>query len=344
MKKDIKSMLPEELAEYFKSIGERNYRAGQVFRWLHSGAKDFREMTNLPEMLRERLDEGFFITVPVILEKQISEQDGTIKHLWRMDDGNTVESVVMEYEHGHTVCISTQVGCRMGCVFCASALGGLARNLTASEMLDQILFTQMDIGIRLSNVVLMGIGEPLDNFDNVVRFLSIINHPSGMNVGARHITLSTCGIIENIDKLAEYGIQLSLAVSLHAPDDETRSRLMPINRKTGVDELFRACGRYFKSTGRRISYEYALIDGVNDTQGHAELLAGKIIATGSHLNLLLLSDVPESRINASTPENLKAFTGILKTNGVPFTIRRKLGSDIDASCGQLRRREVSARD
>ena len=344
MKRDIKSMLPEELSEYFASIGERGYRVGQVFSWLHSGAAAFAEMTNLPAGLREGLDREFFITVPEMLEKQVSKLDGTTKHLWRLGDGNTVESVVMEYEHGLTVCISTQVGCRMGCIFCASALGGLARNLTAAEMLDQVLFSQIEVGRRLSNVVLMGIGEPLDNFDNVVRFLALVNHPSGINIGARHITLSTCGIIENIDKLAKCGIQLSLAVSLHAPDDETRSRLMPINKKAGVDELIRACDRYYESTGRRISYEYALMAGANDTRRHAEMLAGRIKATGSHLNLILWNDVPECLVSASPPDALKAFTGVLRNKGINFTIRRKLGSDIDASCGQLRRRCALSRE
>ena len=342
MKKDIKSMLPAELAEYFVSIGERDFRAGQVFRWLHGGAKGFSEMTNLPEALRLKLDEDFFITAPKMLEKQVSEADGTAKYLWELADGNSVESVVMKYEHGLTVCISTQVGCRMGCVFCASTIGGLIRNLTASEMLDQVLYSQMDVGSRLSNVVLMGIGEPLDNYDNVIKFLTLINHPSGMNIGARHITLSTCGIIENIDKLAECEIQLSLVASLNAPDDETRSRLMPINKKTGVDELFGACDRYFKSTGRRISYEYALINGINDTRSHAESLSERLKGSGSHLNLIIWNNVPECAINASTPERVKAFTNILKQNKINFTIRRKLGGDIDASCGQLRRRFYGA--
>ena len=329
-------MLPSELTEHFLSLGDRPFRAEQVFRWLHSGAADFSGMTNLPEVLRVKLDDEFYITVPEILEKQVSKLDGTIKYLWKMHDGNTVESVLMEYEHGFTVCISTQVGCRMGCVFCASAIGGLARNLKPSEMLDQVMFSQFDQKNRVSNIVLMGIGEPLDNFENVARFLSLITHPLGINIGARHITLSTCGIAENIDKLAEYDIQLSLAISLHAPDDETRSRLMPINNKYGVDSLMQACRRYFQATGRRISYEYALIDGVNDTTRHAALLAEKLKNSGSHLNLILLNNVHECDFRASPPENVKAFTTLLKRKGVNFTVRRKLGADIDASCGQLR--------
>ena len=342
MKKDIKSMLPDELAEYFESIGERAFRGEQVFRWLHSGATAFSEMTNLPEKLRVRLDDEFIITLPEIVEKQVSQLDGTIKYLWEMSDGNTVESVLMEYEHGYSCCISTQVGCRMNCAFCASAIGGLVRNLTASEMLDQVLFSQIDAGLRISNVVLMGIGEPLDNFDNVLRFLLLLTHTSGINIGARRITLSTCGIIENIDKLAVHDIQLSLAVSLHATDDETRSRLMPVNKSISIYELLQACDRYYKATGRRISYEYAMIDGVNDTPRHAEMLSRMLKDTSSHINLIRLNDVPERSFRASPPERVKAFSDILKQKGVNFTIRRKLGGDIDASCGQLRRRSVPA--
>jgi len=340
IKQDIKSMLLSELAEYFEAIGERTYRAGQIFQWLHYGVKDFGEMTNLPLILRKKLDDEFYVTVPVLAEKQISKQDGTIKYLWRLSDGSAIESVVMEYAHGNTVCVSTQVGCRMGCAFCASAHGGLVRNLTASEILDQVLFSQVDSGKRISNVVLMGIGEPLDNFDNVIRFLMLITHSSGMNIGARHISVSTCGITENIDKLAAHDIQLTLTISLHAPDDETRTRLMPVNRATGVDKLFEVCGRYFLATGRRVSYEYAMIDGVNDTRRHAAMLAGRLKNTGSHLNLIILSNVAESTLHASSPERVKAFTGLLMQEGVNFTIRRSLGGDIDASCGQLRRRAL----
>jgi len=339
-KRDIKSMLPSELAEYFEATGERTYRAGQVFQWLHHGAKCFEAMTNLPESLRKKLDEEFHITVPELAEKQISKQDGTIKYLWRMLDGSAIESVIMEYTHGNTVCVSTQVGCKMGCAFCASAYGGLVRNLTASEILDQVLFTQADSGKRISNVVLMGIGEPLDNFDNVIRFIMLITHPSGINIGARHISVSTCGITENIDKLADHDIQLTLTISLHAPDNETRTRLMPINRATGVDKLFEVCGRYFLKTGRRVSYEYALIDGVNDSRRHAAMLAGRLKNTGSHLNLIILSSVAESTLHASSPDRVKEFIRLLKQEGVNFTIRRSLGGDIDASCGQLRRRAL----
>jgi len=344
LKIDIKSMLLPELKEIFETAGERSFRAGQVFSWLHKGVRAFAEMTDLPEKLRERLDSEFEITSPDLVEKLESKLDGTIKYLWAMADGAVIESVVMEYAHGNTACISTQVGCRMGCSFCASALGGLNRNLTASEMLDQVMFSGIESGKRISNIVLMGIGEPLDNFDNTVRFLELVSHPSGMNIGARHISISTCGIIDNIDKLAEYDVQSTLSVSLHAPDDETRSLLMPINRDTGVDRLLVACSRYFKKTGRRISYEYAMIDGINDTRQQAELLAGKLKKTGSHLNLIVLSDVPERNFRGSGSERVKAFTTVLKQQGINYTIRRSLGGDIRASCGQLRGKQLKKHD
>jgi len=340
-KADIKSMLPQELKTYFESAGEKPYRADQTFLWLRSGITDFSEMKNLPEKLRKKLDDEFYISVPVMAAKQISSADGTIKYLWQMDDGACIESVVMEYAHGNTICISSQVGCRMGCVFCASTIGGLERNLTASEMENQVVFSQAESGKKISNIVLMGIGEPLDNFENVMRFIQIINHPSGMNIGARHISLSTCGIIENIDKIAEYGIQFTVTVSLHAPDDETRSYLMPVNRTSGVDVLCSACERYFRKTGRRVSFEYAMIDGVNDTVYHAGLLSRRLENTGSHVNIIILNNVPERCFKASSPERVKAFTGVLKSRGINFTIRRRLGGDIEASCGQLRRSSLS---
>ena len=337
-KRDIKSMLLPELQDYFESAGERAFRAEQVFKWLHNGYASFSDMTNLPEDLRTRLDGEFRIDVPVMALKQISKRDGTIKYLWQMEDGAAIESVVMEYKHGNTICVSTQAGCRMGCAFCASAIGGLDRNLTASEIENQVSSSQTDSGKRISNIVLMGIGEPLDNFDNVMRFLELIRHPMGMNIGARHITLSTCGIIENIDKLADYGIELTLTVSLHAPDDETRARLMPISQSCSVAELIDACDRYFSRTGRRISYEYAMIDGVNDTIYHAGLLADRLKDKGSHINLIALNNIPGRQLKASTPVSIKAFTDILRQEGLNFTVRRRLGGDIDASCGQLRGR------
>jgi len=336
MKSDIKSMLLPELEEFFSSAGEQKFRAKQVFSWVHGGAVSFDEMSNISKSLRGKLDETFYISSPSLISKNTSELDATTKFLWQMADGATVESVVMQYSYGNTICISSQVGCRMGCTFCASAIGGLERNLNASEMLDQVLFSQKESGQKISNVVIMGIGEPLDNFDNVIRFLKLINHSDGMNIGLRKITVSTCGIIENIDKLADYKIQLTLTVSLHAPDDETRSKLMPINRKYGVDRLFEACEKYFSKTGRRVSYEYSMIDGVNDTRVHAELLAKKLKGSGSHVNLIPLSDVPERTLKGSSTETIKEFSKILEQCGINVTVRRSLGRDISASCGQLR--------
>jgi len=342
LKSDIKSLSPTDLEAYFASIGERPFRAEQVFRWLHDCATAFSEMTNLSEALRQRLSDEFYISAPEMLQKQASKIDGTVKYLWRFDDGNSIESVLMEYEHGLTVCISTQVGCRMGCAFCASTIGGLERNLAASEMLDQILFSQRDAGKRISNVVLMGIGEPLDNFENVMKFLELATHPLGLNIGTRHISLSTCGIVEKIDKMAELDIKSTLAVSLHAPDDETRSRLMPINSSGGVAELFSACERYFAATGRRVTYEYAMIGGVNDYSWQAELLADRLAHSGSHLNLILLNEVPERGFAPCGKASFDAFTRVLKDRGVNYTLRRRLGGDIDAACGQLRQRKGMA--
>jgi len=338
MKRDIKSMLLPELEDYFESAGEKQFRAQQVFSWLHSGAGAFTDMTNLSVELRERLSKEFFISSPEQIEKQTSKADGTVKYLWRVHDNDTVESVLMKYSHGYTICISSQVGCKMGCKICASTLDGFKRNLAASEMIDQIIFTQLDAGVRISNVVLMGIGEPLDNFENVIRFIHLISHPKGLNIGSRHMTLSTCGMIEDIDRLAEYDVQLTLAISLHAPDDKTRSHLMPVNREAGVKKLFAAGERYFKRTGRRVTYEYAMIDGVNDSPRQAELLSKLLKNSAGHLNLIPLSNVQECAYKASSAEKVSIFTGILKENGVNYTMRRSLGTDIEASCGQLRHR------
>lgn len=338
MKLDIKSCVPDEIAGLMKQWGQPRFRADQVFSWMHGGCESFGDMTNLPAALRRKLEEECYLTCPSILRKQVSEKDGTVKYLWKLGDGNSVESVVMKYRYGYTICISTQVGCRMGCMFCASTLGGLVRCLEPSEMLDQVLFAQKDMGIRISNIVLMGIGEPLDNFDSVLRFLQLVNTPQGLQIGMRHISLSTCGLVEKVDKLAEYNLQLTLSVSLHAPDDETRSRIMPVNRRYGVDEVLAACSRYFEKTGRRISYEYAMIRDVNDTDRHAKLLAEKLKGTGAHVNLIRLNHVEERGLTPSTPQQIERFTRILQDGGVAVTLRRRLGSDIDASCGQLRRK------
>lgn len=335
---DIKSMTPEELAAWFQEQGEPAFRAGQVFRWLYRGVSSFGEMTNLPRGLRQKLEETCTLAPPVVERRQVSRQDGTVKYLWRLADGNCVESVLMRYRHGNTVCISCQVGCRMGCAFCASTVAGKVRDLTPAEMIDQILFTQIDSGAPVSNVVLMGIGEPLDNFDTVLRFLTLANHPEGLNIGMRHISLSTCGLTEQIDKLAQHELQLTLSVSLHAPDDETRSKLMPVNRDVGVEKLLETCRRYFQATGRRVSYEYAMIDGVNDSDWQADLLARRLRGAPAHVNLIPLNEVAESRLKPS--RRVAAFQKRLEGSGVTVTVRRKLGGDIDASCGQLRRKAM----
>ncbi len=337
--RDLKSMTLEELGEYFKSLGQPAFRAKQVFTWLHRGATSFDEMTNLPKDLRARLAGECVISHPTVERKQVSAEDGTIKYLWKLLDGNCVETVLMGYHHGNTVCVSSQVGCRMGCAFCASTLGGKVRDLTAAEILDQVLFTQLDSGREISNIVMMGIGEPLDNFDNVLRFLELVNHPDGLNIGMRHISLSTCGLTEKIDKLAEHRLQLTLSVSLHAPDDPTRDKLMPVNRGTGVAKLLLTCERYFKATGRRISFEYAMIDGVNDSDAQADLLADWLEGTGSHVNLIPLNHVAESPLRPS--RRVRQFQKRLEDRGINATVRRKLGGDIDASCGQLRRKAMT---
>ena len=331
-------MTPEELSAYFKELGQPKFRAMQVFSWLHRGVESFDEMSNLPKVLRERLKMECVLTVPVVERRQISQTDGTIKYLWRLLDGNCIETVLMRYKYGNTVCVSSQVGCNMGCVFCASALGGKVRDLTPSEILDQVIFTQKDSGEAISNIVMMGIGEPLDNFDNVLRFLVLVNHPDGINIGMRHISLSTCGLIKKIDKLAPLGLQLTLSVSLHAPDDNIRSRLMPVNRSVGVGPLMETCRRYFEMTGRRISYEYAMIDGVNDGDAQADQLAGLLQGQPGHVNLIPLNDVAESPLKPS--RRVRQFQQRLEGHGVTVTVRRKLGGDIDASCGQLRRKHI----
>ena len=331
---DIKSMTPEELAVWLKELGEPAFRAKQIFKWLYRGVTSFGEMTDLSKALRQKLEETALLTPPTVARKQESAQDGTIKYLWQLADGNCVESVLMRYQHGNTVCISCQVGCRMGCAFCASAIAGKVRDLTPAEMLDQVLFTQIDSGAPVSNIVLMGIGEPLDNFDTVLRFLTLVNHPDGLNIGMRHISLSTCGLVDGIDKLAQYGLQLTLSVSLHAPDDETRSKIMPVNSHVGVEKLMETCRRYFERTGRRISYEYAMIDGVNDADWQADLLARRLRGVPAHVNLIPLNEVEESPLKPS--RRVAAFQKRLEGHGVTVTVRRKLGGDIDASCGQLR--------
>jgi len=297
-------------------------------------------MSNLPKALRDNLAAECILTPPVVARKQVSQQDGTIKYLWELADGNCIETVLMRYHHGNTVCISSQVGCRMGCAFCASTIAGKVRDLTPAEMLDQVLFTQLDSGAPISNIVLMGIGEPTDNLDNVLRFLELVNHPDGLNIGMRHISLSTCGVVPGIRRLADLSLQLTLSVSLHAPDNETRTRIMPVNRAYDVEELFRVCHEYFRKTGRRISFEYAMIDGVNDHDWQADLICEKLKGMPGHVNLIPLNDVVESPFKPS--KRTAAFQKRLESHGITATVRRSLGGDIDASCGQLRRKAMDA--
>ena len=335
---NLKSMTLPELSACLKEMGQPAFRAKQVYTWLHKGVRSYEEMTNIPQALRAVLAEQFPICPPQVVRKQESKKDGTIKYLWKLSDGNCVETVLMRYHYGNTVCISTEVGCRMGCAFCASTLGGLVRKLEPFEMLDQVLFTQVDSGLPVSHIVLMGIGEPLDNFDNVMRFLELVNSPEGMNISMRHISLSTCGLVPKIDELAKRKLQLTLSVSLHAPNDEIRNQIMPVNKAYPTEELLAACRRYYAETSRRISFEYAMIDGVNDTEAAAKELLRRMKGLPAHFNLIPLNHVEESPLKPSTKTAVARFQKMLEDGGIPATVRRTLGGDIDASCGQLRRK------
>ena len=335
---NLKSQTLPELAGIFKELGQPQFRAKQVYTWLHKGVRSYDEMTNLPKALRETLEERYPICPPKVVRRQESQRDGTIKYLWRLSDGNCVETVLMRYHYGNTVCISTEVGCRMGCAFCASTLGGLVRRLEPQEMLDQVLFTQVDSGLPISHIVLMGIGEPLDNFDDVMRFLELVNSPEGMNISMRHISLSTCGLARKIDELAQKKLQLTLSISLHAPNNEIRNRIMPVNKAYPIEQLLDACRRYYQATSRRISFEYAMIRGVNDSPENARELLERMKGLPAHFNLIPLNHVEESPLQPSTRASVAAFQKILEDGGIPTTVRRTLGGDIDASCGQLRRK------
>lgn len=333
----LQSMNVPEIAAVIQEMGQPAFRAKQLFTWLHKGVRNYEQMTNIPQALRTALAEKYPLYTPQVLRKQQSEKDGTVKYLWRLADGNCVETVLMRYHYGNSVCISTEVGCKMGCAFCASTLAGFVRRLEPHEMLDQVLFTQLDSGLPISHIVLMGIGEPLDNFDNVMRFLELVNDPAGMHISMRHISLSTCGLVPMIDVLAEKKLQLTLSVSLHAPTDEIRDRIMPVNRAYPTEHLLDACRRYYQATGRRISFEYAMIGGVNDTPEAAKLLLKRLKGLPAHINLIPLNHVEESPLKPSTKQAVAQFQKILDNGGVPATVRRTLGGDIDASCGQLRR-------
>ena len=335
---NLKSMTLPELSALLKDMGQPAFRAKQLYTWLHRGVRSYDEMTNLPGALRKKLAEQYPINAPTVVRRQESQKDGTIKYLWQLSDGNCVETVLMRYHYGNTVCISTEVGCRMGCAFCASTIGGLVRRLEPFEMLDEVLFTQVDSGQPISHIVLMGIGEPLDNFDNVMRFLELVNSPDGMNISMRHISLSTCGLVPKIDELAKRKLQLTLSVSLHAPNDAVRSTIMPVNKAYPSGELLDACRRYYAATSRRISFEYAMIDGVNDSVDNAKELIRRLKGLPAHFNLIPLNHVEESPLKPSSKSAVALFQKTLEDAGIPATVRRTLGGDIDASCGQLRRK------
>ena len=343
-KSEIKCLSMDELRAELAAMVEKPFRAKQIFKWLHTPVDSFDEMSDLSKDLRARLAERFELTVPHVERKQVSKLDGTVKYLWRMRGGDCVESVLMRYEHGNTVCVSTQVGCRMGCKFCASGLFGLKRNLSAGEILDQVLFAQKDSGLKISNIVLMGTGEPLDNYDNVLKFLHLVSCQEGINIGQRHISLSTSGLADKIEKLADEKLQITLSISLHAPDNESRGKIMPVNRSYPIERLMQACNYYFDTTGRRISYEYAMSRGISDRPWQAERLAALLKGRPGHVNLIPLNPVKESAVQPSTRESVRRFQQILEKNGVTATVRRRLGPDIDAACGQLRRRTLEEGD
>ena len=340
MKKDIKSMNLTELQEEILLLGEPKYRAKQIYTWLSlNGVQSFDEMTNISKSLREKLSDNYEIYSCTIEKKLVSVYDNTVKYLFRLHDGEYIESVVMKYKYGYTICVSSQVGCKMGCTFCASTIAGFIRNLTASEILSQIHTAQNDLGIRISHIVLMGVGEPMDNFDNVIKFLELVSDEDGLNIGMRNISLSTCGVVDGIYKLMEKKLQLTLSISLHAPNDEIRSRTMPVNKKWNIDELLRACRDYIKVTNRRISFEYAMISGVNDSDECALELAKRLKGMLAHVNLIPVNEVKETGYKRSNDERIKRFISILSSYGINTTVRRTLGSDINASCGQLRRQQ-----
>lgn len=335
---EINSLNMHELEQYITSIGHNKFRAKQIYSWLHDKmVYTFDEMTNLPKKLRQVLEEECYINNSSILKRFISDIDGTIKFLIRLNDNNIIESVLMDYKHGYALCISSQVGCRMGCEFCASTIGGLERNLTAAEMLNQVYIIQNDQGIKISNIVIMGSGEPLDNYDNLIKFLHIINSDEGQNISLRNITVSTCGLVDKMRKLADEKLQITLAISLHAPNDDIRRATMPIAKKYSIDDIIKACRYYIKHTNRRITFEYALIKGVNDSKEHAIELANRLKGLLCHVNLIPVNDVKEKDFIKSSNSIINRFASILKDKHVNVTIRRELGSDINAACGQLRK-------
>ena len=339
MKTNLFDLSLDELKTFVKELGEPAFRGKQIFEWMYRGAESFDDMTNIPKSLREKLSEKSFLGGMTISEKYLSKIDETRKYLLQLNDGNFIETVLMKYEYGYTVCVSSQVGCRMGCKFCASTVNGWVRNLTPGEIIGQILCVQKDLGQRISNVVMMGIGEPFDNFENVLRSIQLMNSPDGLGIGQRHISVSTCGLADRIRTLAKMKLQITLLISLHAPNDERRSHIMPINNRFGIDELMSACDFYIKETGRRISFEYTLISGVNDTLEEADMLASLIKGKLCHVNLIPVNKVEESGFSKSSKARIEEFKARLEKHGVVATIRREMGSDINAACGQLRNKK-----
>ncbi|AGK97316.1 23S rRNA (adenine(2503)-C(2))-methyltransferase RlmN [Clostridium pasteurianum] len=325
------------LKNWMKENGEKEFRAKQVFNWIYNEVWDFYNMNNIPKSTKDKLNSFFYIGIPELLEVYDSEDNNTKKFLYRYKDGSIIECVAMEYTYGNSICVSTQVGCKMGCKFCASTIGGIIRNLTAGEITAQILKTQSIIHKRISNVVLMGSGEPLDNYENVIAFINDINNDYSLNIGQRHITLSTCGIVPKIYDLADLKLQITLAISLHASSDEERKKIMPIANKYNIQELIKACTYYISKTNRRITFEYALVKGINDNEDSARKLGELLKNILCHVNLIPVNTVTENNFKKPSKENIKIFSNILNDFGINNTIRREMGSDINAACGQLRR-------
>jgi 23S rRNA (adenine2503-C2)-methyltransferase len=341
-KTDIKSMDLEKLTSFVASLGEKPFRAKQLYEWMHKKlASDYDEMTNLPKSLKEKLLQSAAFTSLVVVDEKISQIDGTRKYLFSLSDGNIIESVLMKYNHGNSVCISSQVGCRMGCRFCASTLDGLERNLTVSEMLDQIYRIQKLTGERVSNVVVMGSGEPMDNYDNLIDFIRLLTDENGLNISQRNITVSTCGIVPGIKKLADEDLQITLALSLHAPNDEVRKTLMPIAKRYSLSEVLPACQEYFEKTGRRLTFEYSLVSGVNDNLKEAKALADLLKGINGHVNLIPVNPIKERDYVQSDRKAILDFKNYLEKNGINVTIRREMGRDINGACGQLRKSFIS---
>ncbi|MCC8169814.1 MAG: 23S rRNA (adenine(2503)-C(2))-methyltransferase RlmN [Oscillospiraceae bacterium] len=334
---DLKDFEYDELMEFLTEQGEKKFRAEQIFSWLHKGIRSYEEMTNISKATREKLEKISYVSTLKIREKYVSKLDGTVKYLFELPDGNCIESVVMRYHHGLTICISSQVGCCMGCRFCASTIGGLYRNLTAGEILNQVIFAQEDMGERISNIVMMGIGEPLDNYENVVRFLHNVNHEKGINIGYRHITISTCGVVPKIYELAKENLPITLTISLHAPNNEIRDKIMPVNHAYKIEELLKACGVYAETTNRRLSFEYSLIHGVNDSEENAVELAKLLRGLHAHVNLIPVNRVEERDFRKGSAGDIRKFQNKLTELGINATVRRELVSDISAKCLKIRK-------